>query len=409
MSDKKILIFKRNNQLLTALLSDKKLVEVHVNEETFKSLVGNIYIGRVQNIVKNIEAAFVEIQKGFVCYLPLTDIKNPIFTNRLSKDTTKPLCVGDELVVQVIRDGLKTNQPAVSTNISISGDFVVLSYGDDGIGISTKIKGEKRNRLKLFLEETLSKSNQDTQWGFVLRTNAGTLCEEEFFRIQDERIKIQDTFQQILSIATYRPAFTCLYSKKSNYSLEQIYREDYEEIVTDQKEVYEELKKEKEQEKLEVDIRYYNDEYLTLMNLYGIESKIKEALGERIWLKSGGYLIIEPTEALTVIDVNTGKFEGNFTSSEETMLKINLEAAKEVAWQLRLRNLSGIIIVDFVNMDIKEHQNILLNTMQQAVSHDPVQTNVVGFTRLGLMEITRKKRNKPLKDLINEKTKEEEK
>ena len=145
------------------------------------------------------------------------------------------------------------------------------------------------------------------------------------------------------------------------------------------------------------------------MNLYGIESKIKEALGERIWLKSGGYLIVEPTEALTVIDVNTGKFEGNFTSSEETMLKINLEAAKEVAWQLRLRNLSGIIIVDFVNMDLKEHQNILLNTMQQAVSHDPVQTNVVGFTRLGLMEITRKKRNKPLKDLINEKTKEEEK
>ena len=401
MSDKKILIFKRNNQLLTALLSDKKLVEVHVNEETSQSLVGNIYIGRVQNIVKNIEAAFVEIQKGFVCYLPLTDIKKPIFTNRLSKDISKPLCVGDELVVQVIRDGLKTKQHAVSTNISISGDFVVLSYGDDGIGISTKIKGEKRNRLKLFLEETLSKSNQDTQYGFVLRTNAGTLCEEEFFRIQDERIKIQDTFQQILSIATYRPAFTCLYSKKSNYSLEQIYREDYEEIVTDQKEVYEELKKEKEQEKLEVDIRYYNDEYLSLMNLYGIESKIKEALGERIWLKSGGYLIIEPTEALTVIDVNTGKFEGNFTSSEETMLKINLEAAKEVAWQLRLRNLSGIIIVDFVNMDLKEHQNILLNTMQQAVSHDPVQTNVVGFTRLGLMEITRKKKNKPLKDLIN--------
>ena len=401
MSDKKILIFKRNNQLLTALLSDKKLVEVHVNEETSQSLVGNIYIGRVQNIVKNIEAAFVEIQKGFVCYLPLTDIKKPIFTNRLSKDISKPLCVGDELVVQVIRDGLKTKQHAVSTNISISGDFVVLSYGDDGIGISTKIKGEKRNRLKLFLEETLSKSNQDTQYGFVLRTNAGTLCEEEFFRIQDERIKIQDTFQQILSIASYRPAFTCLYSKKSNYSLEQIYREDYEEIVTDQKEVYEELKKEKEQEKLEVDIRYYNDEYLSLMNLYGIESKIKEALGERIWLKSGGYLIIEPTEALTVIDVNTGKFEGNFTSSEETMLKINLEAAKEVAWQLRLRNLSGIIIVDFVNMDLKEHQNILLNTMQQAVSHDPVQTNVVGFTRLGLMEITRKKKNKPLKDLIN--------
>lgn len=401
MSDKKILIFKRNNQLLTALLSDKKLVEVHVNEETFQSLVGNIYIGRVQNIVKNIEAAFVEIQKGFVCYLPLTDIKKPIFTNRLSKDISKPLCVGDELVVQVIRDGLKTKQPAVSTNISISGDFVVLSYGDDGIGISTKIKGEKRNRLKLFLEETLSKSNQDTQYGFVLRTNAGTLCEEEFFRIQDERIKIQDTFQQILSIASYRPAFTCLYSKKSNYSLEQIYREDYEEIVTDQKEVYEELIRKKEQEKLEVDIRYYNDEYLSLMNLYGIESKIKEALGERIWLKSGGYLIIEPTEALTVIDVNTGKFEGNFTSSEETMLKINLEAAKEVAWQLRLRNLSGIIIVDFINMDLKEHQNILLNTMQQAVLQDPVQTNVVGFTRLGLMEITRKKKNKPLKDLIN--------
>ena len=135
-------------------MHDKRLMQVHVGEQESKSLIGNIYIGRIQNIVKNIEAAFVEIDKGLVCYLPLTDLKHPIFTNRTGQQwPDKPLCIGDELIVQVTRDALKTKQPAVSTNLSIPGEYLVLSHGEKGIGVSAKIKGDKRDILRTFINE----------------------------------------------------------------------------------------------------------------------------------------------------------------------------------------------------------------------------------------------------------------
>lgn len=403
MADKKVLIFKRKNQIITALMHDKRLVQVHVSEQETKSLIGNIYIGRVQNIVKNIEAAFVEIDKGLVCYLPLTDLKHPIFTNRTGqKWPDKPLCIGDELLVQVTRDALKTKQPAVSTNLSIPGEYLVVSHGEQGVGISAKIKGNKRDSIKSFVNELYQDSSYKgfEEYGIVLRTNVSTLKEHEFEKIRQEMDQMHALYEQMLSIATYRPAFTKLFSKPDLYNLDQIYQFEYDEIITDQKDIFEALLVLQSQKKIEAKIRLYQDDNLSLVNLYGMESRLKEAVGPRIWLKSGGYLIIEPTEALTVIDVNTGKFDGKSVSMEDTVLKINQEAAIEAAHQLRVRNLSGIVIIDFINMQSDANKSLLLQTLHNAVAQDYIQTNVIGFTNLGLVEVTRKKKNKPLKDLL---------
>ena len=403
MADKKVLIFKRKNQIITALMHDKRLVQVHVSEQETKSLIGNIYIGRVQNIVKNIEAAFVEIDKGLVCYLPLADLKHPIFTNRTGQIwPDKPLCIGDELLVQVTRDALKTKQPAVSTNLSIPGEYLVVSHGEQGVGISAKIKGNKRDSIKSFVNELYQDSSYKgfEEYGIVLRTNVSTLKEHEFEKIRQEMDQMHALYEQMLSIATYRPAFTKLFSKPDLYNLDQIYQFEYDEIITDQKDIFEALLVLQSQKKIEAKIRLYQDDNLSLVNLYGMESRLKEAVGPRIWLKSGGYLIIEPTEALTVIDVNTGKFDGKSVSMEDTVLKINQEAAIEAAHQLRVRNLSGIVIIDFINMQSDANKSLLLQTLHNAVAQDYIQTNVIGFTNLGLVEVTRKKKNKPLKDLL---------
>lgn len=406
MADKKVLIFRRKNQLLTVLMHDRKLMQVYVNEEQTKSLIGNIYVGRVQNIVKNIEAAFVGIDKGLVCYLPLSDLKHPVFTNRTSGSRVnwpqKPLCIGDELLVQVTRDALKTKQPAVSTNLSVSGEYLVLNHGEAGIGISSKIKGAKRDRIKIFMEDLVKNPlyNEFKDFGIVLRTNTETLEPVDFDKISTEMEYLLLSYEYMMSVATYRPAFTKLYSKPELFCLDQIYHAQYEEIITDQRDVYESLETLKAQNRVEAKIRLYEDDNLSLMNLYGVESRLKEAIETRIWLKSGGYLVIEPTEALTVIDVNTGKFDGKSDSVSETMLKINQEAAIEVAHQLKVRNLSGIIIIDFINMDSESDNTIVLNTLKDAVEKDYLQTNVIGFTKLGLVELTRKKKNKPLKDQL---------
>lgn len=404
MADNKVLIFKRNNQLLTALMQGKTLLEVHVNDEKNTSLIGNIYIGRVQNIVKNIEAAFVEISKGLVCYLPLNDLKNPIITNRTGANTPfpdKPLCIGDELIVQVTRDAIKTKQPAVTTNFSIPGELIVLNHGGNGLGVSSKIQKELREKLKAFvLAQYTNITNESIGYGFVLRTNTSVLSEEEFGKITSELKVVEKLYEQMLSMANYRPAFTKLYSKSDNYGLDQIYQGSYEEIVTDQKEIYDDLLKLNQEKRVDVPIRLYQDEQLSLANLYRLESRLKEALETRIWLKSGGYLVIEPTEALTVIDVNSGKFDAKSSTLEETMLKINMEAAMEVAHQIRLRNLSGIIIVDFINMKEDKAIQKLLSVFKNETAKDPIQTNVVGMTSLGLVEVTRKKKNKTLKELL---------
>ena len=185
-------------------------------------------------------------------------------------------------------------------------------------------------------------------------------------------------------------------------NLRDIYDESYDEIITDCQDIYLNLKQYFENNSLTEygSLRLYNDDRITLSNLYGIPSKIEMALGSRVWLKSGGYLVIEPTEALTVIDVNSGKYESKKGTPDNSAYKINMEAAEEIAYQLKLRNLSGIIIVDFINMKKNDNEQ-LLSYLKKLCRKDSVPTDVVDMTPLGLVEITRKKINKTLKEQLS--------
>ena len=236
----------------------------------------------------------------------------------------------------------------------------------------------------------------------VIRTQAGDCSEEElltaFYRLWTE-------FADLLKKAPYRTCFSCLHEALPGWAAvlnSLVYPWEYDEIITDQESLWEQISAYCREKQPDKTVRLYQDSTYPLSKLYSVKSRLDEALGKRVWLKSGGYLMIEPTEALTVIDVNSGKYEGRGAKGEkeESSYLLNMEAAAEIALQMRLRNLSGMILVDFVNMLSKDHQEMLLQQMRSLVKSDKQKIMVVDITPLGLMEITRKKNSKPLKEQL---------
>lgn len=404
MSGGKLLILKYKGKLLTLLVNDGRLLSVSVYEEGQTSLVGNLYIGKVQSIAANINAAFVEIADRQLCFLPLTAMSAPHMINRTFEGKLR---VGDELVVQVQRDAIKTKQPVLTTKLSIAGNYLAVSDGSKRLGFSKKLSEVKKKEISDFLlANGLIAQNGDCLMpegmGMVVRTNAGTLT--EYAALAAEWHSLLEQFQNILDTSVHRTCFSCLKKELKPYlaDLKNYYNWEVEEILTDCPELYEELKQYYEEQEssggIVIPIRLYEDTY-PLEKLYSVQTLLEGALNSRVWLKSGAYLVIEPTEALTVIDVNTGKYEAG-RDSEETFYRINREAAEEIAHQIRLRNLSGIILVDFINMVSEEKQKELLRELSFLVKKDAIKTSVVDMTPLGLVEITRKRVNRPLRELL---------
>lgn len=413
MSAGKLLILKHTfkngtEKLLSLLVQDNRLI--HVQSESDSNL-GNIYVGKVKNISHNIGGCFVEIMPDNLCYLSLDEIKensSALLVNRPWDGTIK---AGDELVVQVVREAIKTKLPSVTTKISFSGKYVVLSAGQTHLGMSGKIKEERKKEILSFLQINNLVNDKkicnideslNISYGFVVRTNAGSLQDNEI--ILNEWKALEEKWCNLISYARTRTCYSCLYQEMPTYikNLRDIYDVSYDEIITDCEDIYYNLKQHFDENYLteHAALRLYNDDKITLSNLYGIPSKLEIALGSRVWLKSGGYLVIEPTEALTVIDVNSGKYESKKGTPDNSAYKINMEAAEEIAYQLKLRNLSGIIIVDFINMKKNDNEQ-LLRYLKQLCRRDSVPTDVVDITPLGLVEITRKKINKTLKEQLN--------
>ena len=341
--EKRIITWLRG-RICTAFIQDGSLVELTLEDEDC-SVLNRIYVGRVQKVVPGINAAFIDTGDG-VGYYSLTENRSHLFTDRNRKEG--PLRQGDEILVQISREGVKTKAPVLTANLSLPGRLCVVTAGRTGIGFSNKISDSLfKKEAKACLEEAPLSG-----FGVIVRTNAYQAGMDE--------------------------------GRLSS-------------IVTDDRGLYDQLKaylKEEQPEDLEK-LEFYDDSLLPLYKLYGLETVLDRALGKRVWLKSGGYLVIEPTEAMTVIDVNTGKYEGR-KKMADTIRKINNEAAFTIAAQLRLRNLSGIIMVDFIDMEQEEDKKALLDCLKQAVSTDPVRTVVVDMTPLGLVELTRKKVRKPL-------------
>lgn len=396
--------------LISALYNEKKqMLEVTPVPGDESSLLGNIFIGKVENVVTNLNAAFVKITPEQRCYLPLSELKNPVFTKKLSEK--KALVQGDELLVQVEREALKTKEPAVTTNLNFSGKYVVLTTGNKRIGVSSKLPKDTRERFKELL------SAEDRDYGIIVRTNAANTSDEEVLKELDE---LEARYKSLTESAQFKTCYSLLYQEPPEYlkHIKDLREEELEEIVTDDRAIFEEIcaaygvDREELTTKGSVPVlvkeitagagvvlRYHDDPGITLSALYSVGAQLNGAISERVWLKSGAYLIIQPTEAMTVIDVNTGK---NVAKKEvsENFLRVNKEAAEEIARQLRLRNLSGIIVVDFMNLKSKEANAELLSYFRAALRNDPVPTQLVDMTKLGLVEVTRKKVKKSLREVI---------
>lgn len=374
MAEIEIIITRIKDTIISACMVSGKPVEFCCSSVSGECQIGNIYLGKVNNIVKNIKGAFVEFQKGQMGFLPIR---------------SKELRAGDEVLVQVKREATDEKKPMLSDQIELTGKYLVLTSDKASIGISNKIREKgKREDLKSLAEPFITE-----KYGFILRTSAAYA---ESGEVEKEAEELSDIFYELLKKRQYRSPGQLLYSNQRlkdrflfGFEPDQILK-----VVTDQPEFEEEL----DQEGYEV-LRC-SHEAGDIERRYRIRHYLKEALGRKVYMKSGGFLYIEQTEAMAVIDVNTGKSIGR-GRKEEHILKINLEAAREAARQIRLRNLSGIIMIDFIDMHSKEDKKELLAMMQKYLDQDSQKAVAVDITKLGLMEITRKKQRNPIFRQIN--------
>lgn len=405
----KYLITTLRERLFAARFEESQCVELKPVDSD--DTVGDIYVARVENVVNNINSAFVEIKKGVKCYYSLDDNKRHLFINRKNNDKVNQ---GDLMLVQVGSAAVKTKPATAVADITLSGKYVVLSTLASGVLISKKTKSSEicqKHRERLIKEfdfnvlegsDKIAKCQQYIgAYGFILRTNSSHLDTET---VLNEATQLVKEFEQIVLRAFFCNGITQLYKAPPSYieEIADLPTTDVEAVITDIPYIYDAII-EHSQDDIKDRIRLYEDKLLPLKSLYNLEGELDKALSKHIWLKCGGYIVIEQTEAMTVVDVNTGRFvmrKGTEEAKAATLLKVNKEAAKEIARQLQVRNISGIIIVDFINMKSDEHMQELLQYMKQMVKNDTQNCNVLDITRLGLVEMTRKRTGKPLSELM---------
>ena len=392
----KIIITKYKNSILSCMYDGKRILQINLDPFEGQHIFGNVYVGKVKNIVKNIKAAFVEIADGTMCYLSLDKYQAPIFVKHGNSDQIR---VGDELLVQVSREGLKTKAPTVTTGINLTGRYLVLTGQDTTIAVSKKIEdNSKRKHLKKLAESICT-----DQYGVIFRTNAAETEDEVLLK---EAETLSDVYREILHKGSFSTCFSCIYETMPAFlgTVRDSYEGMVEEFITDDKELHQRLKNYLLQyQKDDLDkLVFHDNETISLDAKYNLKAGVESCTKEKVWLKSGGSIIIQPTEALTVIDVNTEKAIKGKCSIQELFYKVNMEAAEEIAYQLRLRNVTGIIMIDFIDMDDMNHRKSLMHTLEEFVKPDPVKTTVVDMTALNLVEVTRKKTRKPVLEQLRE-------
>ena len=383
----RLIITEYNGRILSALYDGDRVIELHLEDRGLR--VGDIWTGRVENKVSNIGSAFVLTDGRTNCYLP--------------ENEGLKITPGMELPVQVTRAAVRLKAPQVSARLSLSGKYVVITESGEykRAGISAKITDPgRREQLSALLDGHMSGMTfEGLHYTAIARTNSAEASDADILSETDSLTK---QLQEIRQTAAHRPCYTRLKTGDSRYIelIRDSYADSLEEIVTDIGSVYDELKDVLPELGTAAVLRRYDDKMVSLSKVYSIETVIRDATSRIVWLPSGGYLIIEPTEALTVIDVNTGKYSGH-KKTEETFLKINLEAAAEAAAQLRLRNISGIVIVDFIDMKDPGHIEQLTAEFRRALSADPARATLHDITRLGLAEVTRKRVYKPFAEQLS--------
>ena len=393
-----LLITKKDGAVMSVRVEDGKVAQIQAQPEDAGSLLGDIYVGKVRNIVKNINAAFVEYEQGKMGYLSLDAKVCPIHTDGVVSDGTRVL-IGDEIIVQIEREAVKTKPPTLSGTLNFPGKYVVLIYGERTVSISSKIKdAERKQQLRGFL-----RNNIDGDYGFVARTNCKDASDEKILK---EIAFLKQQLENIKKFGVHRAKFNCLYHAPDAYlcDIRDSYDSLLESIITDDDEIFNrimEFAKIYQPEDIKKIKRWDNADG-KLDAVYDVTKTLEHALMPKVWLKNGGYLVIQPTEALVSIDVNTGKAISKKKDVQKTFLKVNLEAATQIAKQLRLRNLSGMILIDFIDMKDADYNKQLMDRLRTEFAKDPVKTILVDMTKLGLVEVTRKKVRKSLYEQIKD-------
>ena len=372
--------------------------ELHIERTSDRGIVGNIYNGRISRVLPGMQSAFVDIGLDRAAFLHVADI-----WNLDQQDNTKPieklLYEGNNILVQVIKDAIGTKGARLSTQISLAGRLLVYLPQESHIGISQRIEEDsERKSLREKLQQILP---IEERGGYIIRTMAGT-ADESDLRADLEYLHKRWHDIQRKSRAITTPLLLYQDLDLSQRVLRDLVNEDTTRILVDSNENYQKLVRFAQNYMsymIDRIILYTGDR--PLFDLYGIEEEINKSLARRVNLKSGGYLIIDQTEALTAMDVNTGGFIG-IRNFDDTIFKTNLEATQVIARQLRLRNLGGIIIIDFIDMGSEEHKNSVIAELHKALLKDRMHVTINGFSSLGLVEMTRKRTRESLAHVLCE-------
>ena len=379
--------------------------ELHVERTLERGLVGNVYLGKVARVLPGMQSAFIDIGLDKAAFLHVADVWQKHAEGEVAAARTgqplvpieKQVFEGRAIMVQVIKDPMGTKGARLSTQISIAGRHLVFLPQDDHIGVSQKIPSEQRDALRQRVQALVGPAGGD----FILRTNAEDSSDEE---LQDDIAYLRKTWARIKEASLRLPPASLLHQDLTLLQrvLRDLVGEATQSIRIDSQEQFANLQAfgQEFMPKAAERLQLYKGER-PIFDLYAIDEEIAKALGRRVELKSGGYLIIDQTEALTTVDVNTGGYVGarNF---EDTIFKTNLEAAQAIARQLRLRNLGGIVIADFIDMARPEHQDAVLGEFRKQLSRDRVKTMAGGFSSLGLLEMTRKRTRESLAHMLCE-------
>jgi ribonuclease G len=391
-----ILINVTPQETRVAVTGSGVVQELLIERTASRGLVGNIYMGRVARVLPGMQSAFLEIGLERAAFLHVADI----WKNRdAAKPIEKILTEGEPVLVQVVKDPIGSKGARLSTQVSIAGRFLVYLPHDSHIGISQRIEDESgRQALRDRLKELVP---PDEKGGFIVRTLAETATEEA---LRADLGYLSHLWKVICERALGAAPPQLLYQDLSlaQRVLRDMVTDDTARVLVDSRENFHKLAAfaDKYMPQVRRNVEHYTGER-PLFDLYNVETEIEKALSRRVELKSGGYLIIDQTEALTTIDVNTGGFVGS-RNFDDTIFKTNLEAAQAIARQLRLRNLGGIIILDFIDMDNQEHRAAVLEEFKRALARDRTRMTVNGFTALGLVEMTRKRTRESLAHVLCE-------
>ncbi|MCP4355905.1 MAG: Rne/Rng family ribonuclease [Proteobacteria bacterium] len=424
--NKELVVNVFENETRVALLENKNIVELYIDRGDDSNINGNIYKGRVQRVLPGMQAAFIDVGLKQAAFIHVNDLikrdihdieEDDIFNDEIEevdedkisykqkkKDINKEnhsiedyIKEGQEILVQVAKSPISTKGARVTCHISLPGRYLVLMPTVDHIGISRRIEDEgERERLKELIL-SLRKDNM----GYIFRT-AGEAIESE--NLLNEMELLSNSWEKIKekSIGASVPTLIHKDLTITLRAMRDLLTHEAKKLIIDSRSVFEIAQSflKEIMPELNVSIEYYDDKE-PIFDVYNLEGDIFRALKNKVWLKSGGYIIIEQTEALVSIDINTGRYVGKF-NFEETILKTNLEAVKEIAYQIRLRNIGGIIVIDFIDMEKQSHQEKVYNALVGQLGKDKCKTNILPMSDIGLVQMTRKRVRKSLNRMMCE-------